>query len=120
MAEPNIINVISIVGKTDVLRITTTPTEITSNPINSNKVYKINSFLVSNNDTTTDYAINVGLYRNEELYDIAKNIIVPIGETVTVLSRDLGIYLQEGDSLRCVTTTSNKLTAICSYEIISG
>ena len=43
MAAPNIVNVVTITGKTAVQNVTTVATDIVTNSAASGKVYKINS-----------------------------------------------------------------------------
>lgn len=118
MANPNIVAVTSIYGKTDVLSVGTAATTITSNPTSSGKVFKINTLLVSNTDGSNSIDINVDLYRNSAAYYVAKTISVPADSTIVVIGRDNPIYLIEGDDLR-VAGSSASASAVCSYEEIA-
>lgn len=118
MAAPNIVGVTSILGETDVQSVTTTATAITTNSAASNKLYKINSLIVSNIDGTNDADISVDIFRSSVAYYIARTITVPADATLVAISKDMGIYLEEGDSLRCEASANGDLQAICSYEII--
>lgn len=118
MAAPNVVNVSSILGETDVQSITTTTTAITTNSAASNKLYKINSLIVSNIDGTNDADVSVDLFRSSTAYYIARTITVPTDATLVVISKDMGIYLEEGDALRCLASANGDLQALCSYEII--
>ena len=118
MAAPNVVNVSSILGKTDVLDIDTVEAAITTNSVGSNKLYKINSLLVSNIDGTNDADVSVDLFRANTAYYIAKTITVPADATLVVVSKDMGLYLEEGDELRCLASANGDLQALCSYEII--
>jgi len=46
MAAPNVVNVSSILGSTDVQSVGTSAVAITTNSASSNKLYKINSLIV--------------------------------------------------------------------------
>lgn len=118
MAAPNVVNVTSITGKTDVQAVGTSATAITTNAAASGKVYKINSILVANVDGTNAADITVDLYRNSTAYHLASTINVPADSTVVVLSKDTAIYLEEGDALRCTASAASDLEAIVSYEIL--
>lgn len=120
MANPNIVGVTTIYGTTDVQSVTTTATAITTNSAASGLVYKINSLIVSNIDGVNNADITVDIYRSATAYHIAKTITVPAGATLTVITKDIGIYLQEGDALRCTASADGDLQAICSYENISA
>lgn len=116
MAAPNIVNVTTITGKTDVQAVTTTATAITT--CATDKVYKINSLIVSNIDGTNSADITVDLYRSATAYHIASTVIVPADATLVVISKDMGIYLEESDALRLTASADGDLQAICSYEVI--
>ena len=70
MANPNIVNVATINGKTAVQNIGTTLTTILDNATSSNKVIKVNSLLVANIDgsAAADVSALVGKY-NGSSYD---------------------------------------------------
>jgi len=116
MAAPNIVNVTSILGKTDVKAVTTIVGVITACP--TEKVYKINSLVVSNVNATLDCDITVDLYRSGTPWHIAKGITIPANATLVVISKDMGIYLQENDLIRLAASNSGDLEALCSYEVI--
>lgn len=117
MAAPNIVNVTTITGKTDVANATTTATAITTCAANS--VCKINSVIVSNIDGAAPADITIDLYRSSVAYKIADGISVPTKSTLVVVNKDMGIYLEEGDTIRCTASTDGDLQVLCSYEVIT-
>jgi len=117
MANPNIVNVTTITGKTAVQLVGTTATTIVENPAGSNKVYKVNALYVSNVDGIDNAEISVDIYRSSVAYHIAKTVVVPADATLDVIAKS--IYLEEGDSLRLTANVVNDLEAVCSYEEIS-
>lgn len=117
MANPNIVNVTAIYGKTAVLAVTTTATAIVTNSAASNKVFKVNALYVSNVDGTNNAEITVDVFRSSTAYRIASTIVVPADATLDVISNP--IYLEEGDSLRLTANANSDLEAVCSYEDIS-
>lgn len=117
MANPNIVNVTEIYGKTAVQSVTTTATAIVTNAASSGKVTKINALYVSNIDGTNNEDVTVDLFRGSVAYHIAKTIVVPADATLDVVSK--AIYLQEGDTLRLTAGSDSRLQAVCSYEEIS-
>lgn len=118
MVAPNVVNVTTITGKTDVMDVDTAATAITTNTAGSGKVYKVNSLIVSNVDGTNDADISVDLFRSSTAYYLARTITVPADATLVVISKDMGIYLEEGDAVRCLASANGDLQALCSYEII--
>ena len=119
MAQPNIVNVVTILGHTDVLNVTTTATAVVTNSAASEKVFKINSLIVSNIDGTNAADISVDLFRSSTSYYLASTITVPADATLVVISKDNPIYLEEGDSIRCLASANGDLQVVCSYEEIS-
>jgi hypothetical protein len=117
MAAPNIVGVQTIIGNTGVLAITTSATAIITNSANSNKVYKINSLYVSNNDASTGYKVTVDLFRSSTAYPLAVSVSIPANSTLDIISKS--IYLLEGDTLRLTADTNSKLVAVSSWEEIS-
>ena len=119
MANPNIVNVTSIYGKTAVQAVTTTATAIVENAADSGKIIKINSLTVANVDGTNAADITVDIYRSATAYHIANAVSVPAKSVVVAISKDSSIYLEEGDSLRCTASVDGDLEVSCSYEEIS-
>ena len=119
MAAPNIVNVSNILGSTDVLAVTTTPTDITTNSGGSNKVYKVNMLTIANIDGTNAADITVSLYRGAVEYQILSTVSVPADATLVAISKETAIYLEEGDSIRLTASADNDLVGVCSYEEIS-
>lgn len=119
MANPNIVNVTSIYGKTVTLAPTTTPTDIVTNVVGSAKIIKINSLIIANINGTSDADITVSLYRNSIEHKLAHTVSVPADSTFIALAKDASIYLEEGDAIRLTASANTMLNAICSYEDIS-
>ena len=118
MANPNILDVSSITGKTNVFQVSSSITSVLTNLNGSNKVYKINTLFISNINGSANVAITVDFYRDSVGYKIASTIDVAADTTLVVLGKDTGIYLEPGDSLRCLASLDNYLTGILSYEIL--
>lgn len=117
MAAPNIVNVVTITGKTAVLAVTTSATAIVTNSASSGQVLKVNALYVSNVDGVNNADINVDIFRSSTAYHIAKTVNVPADATLDVISKS--IYLEEGDTLRLTASANSDLEAVCSYEIIA-
>jgi len=118
MAAPNVINVSSITGRTSVQSVGISATAIVTNSAASNLVYKINSLIISNIDGTNNADITVDLFRSSVAYRLASTITVPADASLVVISKDIGLYLEEGDTLRLTASAAGDLQGICSYEVI--
>ena len=117
MANPNIVNVTAIYGKTGVQAVGTSPTAIVTNSGGSGKVFKVNALYVANVDGSNSADITVDFFRSSTAYPIASTVSVPADTALDVISK--AIYLEEGDAIRCTASASGDLTAVCSYEEIS-
>jgi len=116
MANPNIVNVTSILGTTYVQAVGVSATAIATAA--SNTVVKLDALYVGNIDTSASYKITVDFYRSSVAYNILYQVPIPAGAGLDVLSKS--IYLQEGDSLRLTADTASKLQAVASGEVISS
>lgn len=119
MSAPNIVSITTITGKTAVLAVTTSSSAIVTNSTSSGKVFKINSLVVANVEGTTATNITVSLNRSSTDYRIVNTVSVPADASLIVISKDTSIYLEEGDSIKCLSSAANALEAICSFEEIS-
>lgn len=116
MTAPNLLSIATAKGDTDVLAVTTTPTDIVST-VATGLVYKVNLLMISNVDGTNAADITVSLYRSSTEYRLIKSVSVAAGTSFTALDRPL--YLREGDSLRLTASADNDLEAVCSYEYMN-
>ena len=117
MTAPNIVNVVTITGKTAVQAVGTSAAAIVTNSASSGKVLKVNALYVSNVDGTNVAEITIDIYRSSTAYHIGKSIGVPSDATLDMVTK--AIYLEEGDALRLTANAASDLEAVCSYEEIS-
>lgn len=119
MASPNLINVVSVYGKTTATVVSTATTVLVSNPSASNKMYKINSIYISNIDNVSPIKVTLDFFKNLISIRLIDRIEIEPGNTLVAMSRDTSIYLDEGDSIRCYSESVNKTHVTISYEINS-
>lgn len=124
MANPNIINATSILGKSAVVDLTTTnATLVVENVAASNKVLKINSLVVSNVDGTNAADITISLYSEDNIGGTATQIVstvsVPADASLVVIDKNTSIYLEEDRSIGATAGAANDLKVVVSYEEIS-
>jgi hypothetical protein len=120
MANPNIVNVTSILGKISGQAIGTSAAAIVTNSSSSNKIFKINSLMVANIDGGAAADITAYVRKNDSAnFFIASTISVPADSTITLIDKATSIYLEENDSVWLQASAAGDLTAICSYEEIS-
>jgi hypothetical protein len=124
MAAPNIVNVTTITGKSNVVSLTdTNATAVVSNAASSGKVFKINSLVVSNVDGTNAADITVSYYSEDDIggtaTEIVSTISVPADASLVVIDKNTSIYLEEDRSIGATAGTANDLKVLVSYEEIS-
>ena len=124
MAAPNIVNVATIIGKTAVTNLTSTnATAVVSNAASSNKVFKINSLIVSNVDGSSAADITISLYSEDDIGGTATQIVstvtVPADASLVVIDKSTGLYPEEDKSIGATASAANDLKVVCSYEEIS-
>ena len=127
MAAPNIVSVTDIRGKSNVANVTTVSSSVIVNPVNSNKVFKINTILVSNVDGSSAGNVTVELFKfgaqnsstglGNTVYSLANVVTVPAKSSLDILSKTL--YLEEGDQIKVKADSNNRLHFISSFEEIS-
>lgn len=119
MANPNIVNVTSIYGKTAVSDLGLGTVDLVTNAAASGQVIKINSLTVANVDGISSANVSVNILRSSNSYKLAHTIVVPADSSLVVISKDTSIYLEEGDILQAEASADFILQAVCSYEEIS-
>lgn len=115
MTTPNIVAVKSILGGTAVQSVANTLTALVTNSSGSNTIIKVDSLIISNNDSS-GRTVTVDLFRGSISYPISKNVALAPGAAYDVLTKY--IYLTEGDSLRVSADTGSVCTAVASYVTI--
>jgi hypothetical protein len=124
MTAPNIVNVTTITGKSAVVDLTgTSATLVVENPAASNKVFKINSLVVSNVDGTNAADITVSFFSEDNIGGTATEIVstvsVPADASLVVIDKNTSLYLEEDRSIGATAGSANDLKVIVSYEEIS-
>jgi hypothetical protein len=123
MANPNIVNVTSIVGNSLSVAVLTTATQLASNAASSGKVFKINSILIANIDGTVATDITVNIYSAAALggtaLAIASTISVPADASLIVTDKTTAFYLLEDRSIGALASAAGDLVATISFEEIT-
>jgi hypothetical protein len=124
MANPNIVAVTDIRGRTVVASLTTTnSTLVVENVAASGKVFKINSLIVSNVDGSSAADITINLFSEDNIggtgTQIVSTVSVPADASLVVISKDTSIYLEEDRSIGATASAASDLKVVCSFEEIS-
>jgi hypothetical protein len=124
MANPNIVNVTTILGKTSYLTpANTTSNVLLANPGSSNKIFKINMIMATNingtNAVDTSISVNTNAAGSGSSFPIASTIAVPADASLIVVDKSTALYLEEDKSITVTSGTSGQISYVISYEEIS-
>jgi hypothetical protein len=124
MANPNIVNVTSILGETVIGTLTSTLAVLLSNPASSGKVLKINTVLISNVNGTSAQDATVEISpadsgTSTNARSIVSTVSIPADATLTAIDKNSSIYLMEDKAIIGSVNTANMCEFIISYEVIS-
>lgn len=130
MAEANVANTVTILGKTTVTRAATHWKTVAYNDPQNTAALKINSLFITNRTPQYNIDIDVRISRAQPprpgamLSDAAyhwfiSTLTLPVGTTLVAISRDNPIWLQPGDSIQILASRNFYVEAVCSYEFIS-
>jgi len=128
MANPNIVNVVTILGNTSSTLISSTAdpfaTALVNNPASSGKIYKINSIVAANVDGSVNADITIKIFSQDDLGGtgtaIASTITVPADASLIVTDKTTSFYLLEDKSIGATASAANDLVVTCSWEEISS
>ena len=130
MANPNIVNVTSILGTTTYyVPAGTAELVLVPNAAASGTVFKINQIVVAN---TTASAANatVAIYSNGAVaqgsapsggtaYPVVSAVSVPANASLIAVDKTTAVYLMEGNSITITSGTASALVFTISYEVIT-
>ena len=130
MANPNIVNVTSILGTTTYyVPSGTAAVVLVPNAASSGTVFKVNQIVVAN---TTASAANatVAIYSNGAVaqgsapsggaaYPIVSAVSVPANASLIAVDKTTAVYLMEGNSITITSGTASALVFTISYEVIT-
>jgi hypothetical protein len=132
MANPNIVNVTTIYGKTTYLTPGgTSALVLLPNAASSGKVLKINQIVAANVNGSAAVDTTVSLYTNGAVaqgsapsggtaYPIVSTVSVPADASLIVTDKTTAIYLEEGTSISVTSGTASGITYSISYEEITS
>jgi hypothetical protein len=127
VANPNIVNVTSILGNTSTNLISSTAdpfaTALVNNAASSGKVYKINSIVAANVDGTNAADITIKIFSQDDLGGtgtaIVSTISVPADATLIITDKTTTFYLLEDKSIGATASVANDIVVTVSWEEIT-
>lgn len=118
MTAPNILNLATATAKTTFGNLTTIMSNVIVNSVNSNSVDKLNTILVTNYSSTA-ITSNVWVNRSGTNWQLVSNIGIPAYSMLTVLAKDIPIYLEEGDYLQANASGNVSAHITTCYELMA-
>lgn len=118
MSNPNIVTVSSMYGRTALVELNSTTSDVITNGVASGTVVKLNDVILTNYSASNVYC-NVMINRSSAQYFQLGNVSIAAGETRQVINKNSMIYLEEGDVLQANASASTAISCTASYEIIS-
>lgn len=124
MANPNIVQVTSILGNNFIGNLESTGTFlVVNNPDSSGKIYKLNNLTLSNYDGSNNYSASVTVFAEDDLggnaVSFLNNVTIPANSSIAVIDKTTSIYLKENQSLGVNANTASKVAVVSSWEEIS-
>lgn len=109
----------SLVGKSKIVRLTTSYTTILTNIVDSNEIFRINTIMAVNDGVITP-GVSLQFVTNNTSYSLAEAIQVPVKTNAIIVDRDLGLYLEEGNLLQAKSSINNTIVLVISYDSIAS
>jgi len=131
MANPNIVNVTSILGTTAYLTPSgTSALVLIRNASASGTVLKINQIVADNVNGSAAVDTTVSIYSNGGVapgsapsggtaYPVVSTVSVPADASLIVTDKTTAIYLMEDHSIAVTSGTASGITYSISYEVIT-
>lgn len=123
MANPNIVNVTSILAATTYAApANTTANTLITNAASSGTVIKVNSLTAANvtaTAATVTVSVNSAAAGAGTAYRLAYQITVPANATLQIIDKGNFVYLPENTSMVVTSGTTSAIEYVSSYETIS-
>ena len=124
MANPNIVNVTTILGTTTYLTpANTTANVLLSNAASSGLVFKINNIVAANvtaSAANTTVSIDNAAAGAGTDFPIVSAVSVPGNSSLIAVDKTTSFYLMENQSIVVTSGTSSAITYTISYESIAS
>lgn len=123
MANPNMLTITTVTGKTDPVTLANTGTfSIANNAAASGQIWKLNTVLFVNyGSEAANVALN--LYPSAALAGtptpLANNLTIPVGASLVAIDKSSSLYLLEDKSIGASASTGNTVSVFVSYEVLS-
>lgn len=122
MANPNVVSVQTVRGKTTVRSfVKTYPVNFLVNNSSSGEILKVNSLYVANKHTSpVNVTIQmVGTSTQGNTQNVIDNVAIAASSSMVLISKNTDLYITENTALSISSTQNDTISLVCSYEQIS-
>ena len=119
MSAPNLLASTTVTGKTVLSLLTTATANVLTNSSGSNTVAKVDSVVLTNYSVSATTA-NVVINRSATTYYVGATMAIPPSSTLTLIGKDAGFYLEEGDVLQANAAANTSVSLTAAYELIAS
>jgi len=121
MANPNLNAPTAVYAANTFVALTSTSeTQLISNASTSNKVYLVDSVLVSNVDGASAADVTVTVYNAETNtgtgYRLARTVSVPADASLVPILKDVGMSVKEGQSVYVTASAASDLEVVAYWK----
>ena len=121
MANPNLNAPTAVYAANTFVALTSTSeTQLISNASTSNKVYLVDSVLVSNVDGASAADVTVTVYNAETNtgtgYRLASTVSVPADASLVPILKDVGMSVKEGQSVYVTASAASDLEVVAYWK----
>lgn len=116
MANPNIVNVTTILANCVTGNFTSSNTTFHNNPASSGRVDKISSIIVSNIDGNANADFDLIINNQGSNTFFARTIVVPADATLVVVDKNSGINLLENSSIGGAASANGDLSYVINID----
>lgn len=116
MANPNIVAVATIKGKTKTQAATTGAVTLLAGV--SATVLKVNTVIAANTDIATNYWVTLTYNDGSTNVDIAQQIVIPAQASLIIIDKSSALYVEEGHTIQVLAENAD-IEFTISYEEIS-
>lgn len=118
MSAPNLLSPTTVTGKSAGLAVTGSAVAIVAAPATGHSI-NVRALYISN-ITAAAHTITVDVFKAATTaYRIAKDMIVPANATITVITSEAPVTLEETDTLRLTADTTSAIEGLAVYDDIS-
>lgn len=116
MANPNLLEITSILASSIQVTAPTTASTLITCPTGS--LYKVVSIYCANKTTSTQ-SVTITQSNGSTSYNIARQIDIPPDSTLQLVDKNTPLYVTEGENVQCLASAASSIDVNLYYEAMS-